>query len=58
LTAMNKYLAKKKPIKISDFDHNSPNGTNIINFERDMRNLIKSSKFICHNVRKPFFIPS
>merc|ERR1712032_1436745 len=34
------------------------NGTNIINFERDFRNLIRSTKFICYNIQKPFFLPS
>merc|ERR1712032_1390593 len=28
------------------------------NFERDFRNLIRSTKFICYNIQKPFFLPS
>merc|ERR1712032_321945 len=59
LKAMNDYLNKKKPVKVSDFqDHNNKNGTNIINFERDFRNLIRSTKFICYNIKKPFFLPN
>ena len=59
LKAMNAYLNKKKPVKISDFGgNNDANGVNIINFERDFKNLIRSSKFICFNIKKPFFIPT
>lgn len=58
LKKMNKYLNDKKPVKISDFgNHLNPNGTNILNFERDFKNLIRSSKFICWNIKHPFFLP-
>merc|ERR1711957_639513 len=55
LQAMNAYLKNKKAVKISDFDHLDKNGANVINFERDFKNLIQSTKFICFNVQKPFF---
>merc|ERR1711957_841673 len=56
LQAMNAYLKNKKAVKISDFDHLDKNGANVTNFERDFRNLIQSTKFICFNVQVPFFL--
>merc|ERR1711957_116765 len=56
LQAMNAYLKNKKAVKISDFDHLDKNGANVINFERDFKNLIQSTKFICFNVQVPFFL--
>lgn len=58
LQHMNSYLQNKKPIKVSDFENkNDTKATNIVNFERDFKNLILSTKFICHNIKKPFFLP-
>merc|ERR1712032_591820 len=52
------YLNSKTAIKVSDYDPSEHYETpSIGTFERDFRNLLASIRFICHNAKKPFYIP-
>jgi uncharacterized protein YoxC len=57
LERMNTYLQNKKPIKASDFENkNDTIGTDTPNFDGNFANLVLSTKFICYNIKKPFFL--
>lgn len=57
LEKLNEYLNKKKIIKVSKYTPKEDNNNiDIGHFERDFTNLIKSTQFICYNIKKPFFL--
>lgn len=57
LEKLNKYLNLKKVIDINGSTKPmDKNDINLSHFERDITNLIKSTQFICYNIRNPFFL--